>query len=146
MYITYIYMHLYVLSQWLVVLKKGVHMCCPLYVQFFHCYLISSEYIHCCERYCMLLHELAVHVIHTNRLPSQLSNTDCVLQEFVKSRKIHIGALAFGAARRGLNESFHFEFVMQNYSNPNYTIDSQSDFSVLPQSYNETTMQVEAPK
>ena len=81
-----------------------------------------------------------------NRLPSQLSNTDCVLQEFVKSRKIHIGALAFGAARRGLNESFHFEFVMQNYSNPNYTLDSQSDFSVLPQSYNETTMQVEAPK
>ena len=67
-----------------------------------------------------------------NRLPSQLSNTDCVLQEFVKSRKIHIGALAFGAARRGLNESFHFEFVMQNYSNPNYTLDSQSDFSVLP--------------
>ena len=56
-----------------------------------------------------------------NRLPSQLSNTDCVLQEFVKSRKIHIGALAFGAARRGLNESFHFEFVMQNYSNPKYT-------------------------
>ena len=34
-----------------------------------------------------------------NRLSSQLSNTDCVLQEFVKSRKIHIGALAFGAAR-----------------------------------------------
>ena len=45
--------------------EKGVHMCCPLYVQFFHSYLISSEYIHCCERYCMLLHELAVHVIHT---------------------------------------------------------------------------------
>jgi hypothetical protein len=66
-----------------------------------------------------------------NRLPSQLSNTDCVLQEFVKSRKIHIGALAFGAARRGLNESFHFEFVMQNYSNPKYTHDSRSDFSVL---------------
>ena len=60
-----------------------------------------------------------------------MSNTDCVLQEFDKSRKIHIGALAFGAARRGLNESFHFEFVMQNYSNPKYTHDSQSDFSVL---------------
>ena len=59
-YITYIYIHLYVLSQWLVVLKKGVHMCCPLYVQFFHSYLISSEYIHCCERYCMLLHQMAV--------------------------------------------------------------------------------------
>ena len=60
MYITYIYIHLYVLSQWLVVLKKGVHMCCPLYEQFFHSYLISSEYIHCCERYCMLLHQMAV--------------------------------------------------------------------------------------
>jgi len=59
-YITYIYIHLYVLSQWLVVLKKGVHMCCPLYVQCFHSYLISSEYIHCCERYCMLLHQMAV--------------------------------------------------------------------------------------
>ena len=59
-YITYIYIHLYVLSQWLVVLKKGVPMCCPLYVQFFHSYLISSEYIHCCEIYCMLLHQMAV--------------------------------------------------------------------------------------
>ena len=55
-----LYIHLYVLSQWLVVLKKGVHMCCPLYVQCFHSYLISSEYIHCCERYCMLLHQMAV--------------------------------------------------------------------------------------
>ena len=59
-YNLYIYIHLYVLSQWLVVLNKGVHMCCPLYVQCFHSYLISSEYIHCCERYCMLLHQMAV--------------------------------------------------------------------------------------
>ena len=35
-------------------------MCCPLYVQCFHSYLISSECIHCCERYCMLLHQMAV--------------------------------------------------------------------------------------
>ena len=69
--------------------------------------------------------EIAILMLRSSRSLNAYANG-------VKSGNIQIDSLAFGAARRALNKSFHSEFVMQRYSDPNYALDSDSAFSVLP--------------
>ena len=57
---------------------------------------------------------------------------DCALQCLVRARKIKPALLGFAVARRCLNESVHFEFVLQKYANQRFGCNSASNLDNVP--------------
>ena len=67
-----------------------------------------------------------------NLLPSCLSSMDCALQPLVRARKVRAAFLGFAIARRCLNESVHFEFVLRRYDDQRFGRNSVSNLDSLP--------------
>ena len=67
-----------------------------------------------------------------NLLPYCLSSMDCALQPLVRARKVRAAFLGFALARRCLNESVHFEFVLRRYDDQRFGRNSVSNLDSLP--------------
>ena len=67
-----------------------------------------------------------------NLLPFCLSSMDCALQPLVRARKVRVAFLGFALARRCLNESVHFEFVLRRYDDQRFGSSSVSNLDSLP--------------
>ena len=67
-----------------------------------------------------------------NLLPACLSSMDRALQPLVRGRKIRAAVLGFAIARRCLNESVHFEFVLRRYDDQRFGRNSVSKLDSLP--------------
>ena len=67
-----------------------------------------------------------------NVLPQSLSSLDVVFDAVIDTKDAQTILMGSGLARRKLNESVHFEYVLRKYDNSKMCTDCESDFAKIP--------------